>query len=486
MRHKLMLSGLVAAGFSAAVLVGCARAEFPVVHPAREAEAVFSSSTTTHQLAASTVPDFSWLAQKYGPAVVNVIVTEVTKSAAVMRKIPGVNPQDPFWQFFRQFQLPQQSREIPVSGLGSGFIISPDGVILTNAHVVSGAKDVKVTLTDRREYRAKVMGMDTHSDVAVLKIDASNLPTVKLGNSAEVKIGQWVVAIGSPFGFDNTVTSGIVSAKARSLGSDTYVPYLQTDVVVNPGSSGGPLFDLRGNVIGINSQIYSRSGGYQGLSFAIPIEVALQVKDDLLHYGHVTHGRLGVTIQGVNRGLADAFGLKQSEGAVVSSVDPSGPAAKAGVESGDVILQLNGTNINDSNSLPSMVATLKPGTKATLHIWRHGSARDIAVTIGALSDDVAAATPEPGNDQGRLGVVVRPLTPAERQQAGIGGGLLVNSVSGAAAAAGIESGDIIVGLNGTPVKSDAQLRQLVANASKHVALLVHRENATLFVPVDLG
>jgi len=486
MRHKLMLSGLVAAGFSVAVLVGCARAEFPVVHPAREAEAVSSSSTTTHQLAASTVPDFSWLAQKYGPAVVNVSVTEVTKSAAVMPKIPGVNPQDPFWQFFRQFQLPQQSRQIPVSGLGSGFIISPDGVILTNAHVVNGAKDVKVTLTDRREYRAKVMGMDTHSDVAVLKIDASNLPTVKLGNSAEVKIGQWVVAIGSPFGFDNTVTSGIVSAKARSLGSDTYVPYLQTDVVVNPGSSGGPLFDLQGNVIGINSQIYSRSGGYQGLSFAIPIEVALQVKDDLLHYGHVTHGRLGVTIQGVNRGLADAFGLKQSEGAVVSSVDPSGPAAKAGVESGDVILQFNGTNINDSNSLPSMVATLKPGMKATLHIWRHGSARDIAVTIGALSDDVAAAIPEPGNDQGRLGVVVRPLTPDERQQTGVGGGLLVNSVSGAAAAAGIEPGDIILGLNGTSVKSDAQSRQLVANAGKHVALLVHRENATLFVPVDLG
>lgn len=468
MRHKLMVSGLMAAGLSAAVLAGCAKAEFPVVHPAQEAEAVSPPTATTHQLAGSPLPDFSWLAQKYGPAVVNVSVTEMTKSAAVMPKIPGINPQDPFWQFFRQFQLPQRSREAPLSALGSGFIISPDGVILTNAHVVNGANEVTVTLTDHRQYKAKVMGMDTHSDVAVLKIDANNLPTVKLGNSAEVKIGQWVVAIGSPYGFDNTVTAGIVSAKARSLGSDTYVPYLQTDVVVNPGSSGGPLFDLQGDVIGINSQIYSRSGGYQGLSFAIPIEVALKVEGDLLQYGHVTHGRLGVTIQGVNQGLADAFGLKQTRGAVVSSVDPNGPAAKAGLESGDVILQLNGTDINASNSLPSMVANLKPGTTATLHIWRHGSARDIAVTVGALKDDVATATAGTGNDQGRLGVAVRPLTPDERQQAGVSGGLLVNSVSGPAATAGIAPGDIILGLNGVPVKSDAQLRQLVAKAGKHL------------------
>lgn len=486
MRYKLMVPGLVAAGLSVAVLAGCARAEFPFVHSAWNAPTASAPAPSADRAAAIVLPDFSSLAQKYGPAVVNISVTGMTKADAVTPQLPRVDPQDPFWQFFRQFQVPMQPRDVPVSGLGSGFLISPDGVILTNAHVVNGAKDVTVKMTDRHEYKAKVMGVDTHSDVAVLKIDASNLPTVKLGDSSGVKVGQWVVAIGSPYGFDNSVTSGIVSAKARSLGSDTYVPYLQTDVAVNPGSSGGPLFDLQGDVIGINSQIYSRSGGYQGLSFAIPIEVAVKVKDDLLHYGHVTHGRLGVTIQSVNQGLADAFGLKQLGGAVVSSVDPSGSAAKAGVESGDVILQLNGKDVNESNSLPSMVADLKPGTTAMLHIWRHGSARDIAVTFGALKDDVVATSGETGNDQGRLGVVVRPLTPDERQEAGVSGALLVNSVSGPAAKAGIQPGDMILGLNGTPVKSEAQLRELVAKAGKHVALLIHRQDATIFVPVDLG
>ncbi len=475
---------LLSVGLSAALLAVSATAELPPIQRMQEQPIALTQPPTTERVAAVAMPDFSSLVQKYGPAVVNITVTGITRTAGSVPQLPRVDPNDPFSQFFRQFQVPQQA--LPMSGIGSGFIVSPDGVILTNAHVVDGAKDVTVRLIDRREFKAKVLGVDKHSDLAVIKIDASNLPTVKLGNSSAVKVGQWVIAIGSPYGFENTVTSGIVSAKARTLGSDTYVPYMQTDAVVNPGSSGGPLFDLQGEVVGINSQIYSRSGGYQGLSFAIPIEVALKVKDDLLRYGHVTHGRLGVTVQGLSQGLADSFGLKQIGGVVVSSVDPSGPAAKAGIQAGDVILRLNDKDIDESNSLPNMVADLKPGTTATLHVWRNDSARDIAVTVGALKDDVVATTGQPGDEQDRLGVEVRPLTPDERQEAGVDGGLLVGAVSGPAAEAGIQPGDVILGLNGVPVKSESQFHDLLAKAGKHVAVLVHREDATIFVPVDLG
>jgi serine protease Do len=429
------------------------------------------------------LPDFSSLVDKYGPAVVNVSVTGTVKTNTQM--FPGMDPDDPFWQFFRRFQ-PMPRGEQPVRGLGSGFIVSPEGIILTNAHVVDGADEVTVKLTDKREFKAKVVGVDKQSDVAVLKIAASNLPTVKLGDSAGVKVGEWVVAIGSPYGFENTVTAGIVSAKGRSLPEDNYVPFIQTDVAVNPGNSGGPLFNMKGEVVGINSQIYSRTGGFQGLSFAIPIDVAVKVKDQLQQYGHVTRGRLGITIQGLDQQLAESFGLKKPTGALISAVEKNGPAAKAGLEPGDVILKVDGKEISQSNELPGKVAELKPGSTTTLQIWRKGSARDVKVTVGELKDKTVASNAGGDHEGGRLGLAVRPLTREEQQEADVNGGLLVSDASGPAAKAGIQPGDVILALNGTSVKSVEQLRDLVGKAGKHIALLVQRQDAKIFVPVDLG
>ena len=327
------------------------------------------------------IPDFSGLVETYGPAVVNISAKHVVKQTA-LRGNPGngngggnqlpIDPSDPFYQFYKHFfggmpgmqgggdggDAPDQ----PSASLGSGFIVSNDGYILTNAHVVDGANVVTVKLTDKREFRAKVVGADKQSDVAVLKIDASNLPTVKIGDPRQSKVGQWVVAIGSPYGFDNTVTSGIISAKSRSLPNENYTPFIQTDVPVNPGNSGGPLFNLQGEVIGINSMIYSQTGGFQGLSFAIPINEAIKVKDDIVKTGHVSRGRLGVAVQGMNQTLANSFGMQKPQGALVSSVDPGGPAAKGGLQPGDVILSVNGEPVGDSSDLPSQVAGLAPGS----------------------------------------------------------------------------------------------------------------------------
>jgi serine protease Do len=486
MKLNPIARNLMVISVSAAAVGACAKAEIPLLH------SVSTTRESAARIASAQPPspvglfDFSSLVDKFGPAVVNISVTGPTKAGTGMLSPPSLDPRDPLWQFFRRFQMPSPPQETPASGLGSGFIVSPDGVILTNAHVIDGATDVTVRLTDGREFKAKVIGADKHSDVAVIKIGASDLPTVKLGNSADLRVGQWVVAIGSPYGFDNTVTSGIISAKARSLGSDTYVPYLQTNAVINPGSSGGPLFDLQGDVIGINSQIYSRSGGYQGLSFAIPIEVAVKVKDDLVRYGHVTHGRLGVTVQPVTQALAESFGLKAPKGALISSVDPEGSAAKAGLAPGDVILKLNGKDVDESNPLPAVVAELAPGTTVTLGIWRDGAAKDVAATIGRLNDDTVASNANGEGAHGHLGLVVRPLTRDEREQSGLNTGLIVSNASGPAAAAGIEPGDVILRVNGSPVRSDAQLRQLVAKAATHVALLIQRDDATIFVPINLG
>ena len=308
-------------------------------------------------------------------------------AAATRIQLP-IDPDDPFYQFFKRFGgMPGfgggnggPGADRPSEGLGSGFIVSSDGYILTNAHVVDGANVVTVKLTDKREYRAKVIGADKQSDVAVLKIDAKNLPTVKIGDPNGSKVGQWVVAIGSPYGFDNTVTSGIISAKSRALPNENYTPFIQTDVPVNPGNSGGPLFNLQGEVIGINSMIYSQTGGFQGLSFAIPINEAIKVKDALIKTGHVDRGRLGVTVQGMNQTLANSFGMKSPQGALVSSVEPGGPAAKAGLQPGDVITALNGVPVTDSTSLPSQVAGLSPGTAAKVQVWRDKGAKDLTVT----------------------------------------------------------------------------------------------------------
>ena len=331
-----------------------------------------------------------------------------------------------------------------------------------------------------------MIGKDVRSDVAVLKIEAKNLPVVKIGNPAESQVGEWVLAIGSPFGFENTATAGIVSAKSRALPGDTYVPFIQTDVAVNPGNSGGPLFNARGEVIGINSQIYSGSGGYQGVSFAIPIDVAGKVKDQLVAHGKVVRGRIGVTVQEVNQALADSFGLKQMQGALVSSLEKGGPAEKAGLLPGDVITRVNGNAIDSSGELSGRIAELKPGSRAKLEVVRKGAPTQLEVTIGELQEAKVAAADTGAQAQGKLGVGVRPLDPKESRQAGTDGGLLVEQVGGPAERAGIQPGDIILSLNGNKVKTPDELRKLLGQAGKRVALLVQRDDAQIFVPVDLG
>jgi serine protease Do len=429
------------------------------------------------------LPNFTSIVDANRGAVVNITVTEKQTTSA-QSPFPDSGGNDPFSQFFRQFKIPQQQQ--PMHGLGSGFIVRSDGVIMTNAHVVDGASDVMVKLSDRREFKAKVIGVDKQTDIAVLKIDAKNLPTVKLGDSKAVRVGQWVLAIGSPYGFENTVTAGIVSATSRALPDGTYTPFIQTDAPINPGNSGGPLFNMSGQVIGINSQIYSQTGGYQGLSFAIPIDLASQIEQQLLAHGKVERGRIGVTIQDVSQGLAQSFGLDKPAGALISSVEKGSPADKAGLESGDVILGMNGQQIERSNELPPMVAAIKPGNKATFEIWRKGQRKEIAVTVGEFEGAKVASAAGSGDHNGRLGLAVRPLTRDELKQAQIDGGLLVEDAGGPAAAAGIQGGDVILAVNGTPVRSVPQLRALIVKAGKHVALLIQRDDAKIFVPVDLG
>jgi serine protease Do len=436
--------------------------------------------------ATAALPDFSGIVQRYGPAVVNVSTTGTVKATSEGAPFGPMSPDDPFYFFFKHFGMPDHRGPMIQRGEGSGFIVRPDGVVLTNAHVVDGASEVTVKLTDKREYKAKVIGVDKASDVAVLKIDARNLPVVTLGEHADVRVGEWVLAIGSPFGFENSATAGIVSARARSLPNGGYVPFIQTDVAVNPGNSGGPLFDTRGEVIGINSQIYSQSGGYMGLSFAIPIDVALKIEQQLVAHGKVVRGRLGVMIQDVNQSLADSFGLPRPTGALVSSVEKGSAAARAGLQPGDVILSLDGTEVTGSSDLPLRVSELAPGTKAKLEIWRDHHQREVEVKVGEASGGAVAGAGEHQADQGRLGLAVRPLTPDERQQAGVRGGVIVEDAEGPAARAGIQAGDVVLSLNGTRVTGVDQLRELVARSGKHVALLVERGQARIFVPVDLG
>ncbi|MGU7772255.1 DegQ family serine endoprotease [Burkholderia sp. MR1-5-21] len=480
----------VAAALSAGYVAGTRHADPQIISPAQAAALMPAEAA-----AKTGIPDFSGLVETYGPAVVNISAKHVVKQ--VSRRVPQpqlpIDPSDPFYQFFKHFygQVPgmggdAQPDDQPSASLGSGFVISPDGYILTNAHVIDGANVVTVKLTDKREYKAKVVGADKQSDVAVLKIDASGLPTVKIGDPAQSKVGQWVVAIGSPYGFDNTVTSGIISAKSRALPDENYTPFIQTDVPVNPGNSGGPLFNLNGEVIGINSMIYSQTGGFQGLSFAIPINEAIKVKDELVKTGHVSRGRLGVAVQGLNQTLASSFGLPKPDGALVSSVDPSGPAAKSGLQPGDVILSVNGSPVADSTTLPSQIASLKPGAKAELEIWRDKSKKTVSVTLGSMTDAKIASNDGGPVEQGRLGVAVRPLTPQERSATQLSHGLIVQQAGGPAASAGIQPGDVILAVNGRPVTSPEQLRDAVKNAGNSLALLIQRDNAQIFVPVDLS
>src|SRR5712691_832770 len=478
MQTKPFRRSAIALAIAAAFALGVAMADRVALYSATAATTppvaptpVTQPSTSAAPVAA--LPDFSGLVEKYGPAVVNVDVVQTRKTAGRAQgsddeELPPVLRNLPF-----QFQFPQPQDRGPVRGVGSGFIVSGDGVILTNAHVVDDADEVSVKLTDRREFTAKVLGVDKTTDIAVLKIQASGLPYVKVGDPRTTKVGEWVVAIGQPFGFENTVTAGIVSAKSRSLPGDSYVPFIQTDAAVNPGNSGGPLFNLKGEVIGVNSQIFSRSGGFQGLAFAVPIDVAMQVKDQIQQDGKVSHGRLGVAIQEVNQALAQNFGLKSPAGALVASVEKGSPGAKAGLEPGDVIVKLDGKEISRSSDLPPMISSLKPGTKVTLEVWRNGASKELTATVGALNDKTAS-------------VAARPLTNEERRNTELDHGLVVQDVTGAAERAGVRAGDVIVAVNNTPVKSVDELKNLIDKSGKTIALLVQRNDARIFIPVTLG
>ena len=467
-----------------------ATAQAPATVAAAPAPAPVQAPPAVAGAPAATVslPDFTTIAKQNGKAVVNIRVMGTTKTSS--RGMPQMSPGDPFYEFFRQFQDPRGSqRDAPVFGAGSGFIVSPDGVILTNAHVVQGASEVTVKLADRREFRAKVLGSDPRTDVAVLKIDAKNLPTVPLGNARALQTGEWVLAIGSPFGLESTVTAGVVSATGRSLGNDSQVQFIQTDVAVNPGNSGGPLLNTRGEVVGINSQIYSQTGGYQGLSFAIPIDVAARIKDQIVATGKVQHAKLGVSIQDVNQSFADSFNLDSPEGALVANVERGSAAEKAGLKSGDVVRKVNGQPIIGSGDLPGTLAVAKPGDKVALDVWRDGKIVRLNATLANADDKAAPDEREEvaAADKGaKLGLALRPLDPLERRQSGIASGLVIEDARGAAAVAGIAPGDVLLSVNGKPVNSVDQVRDAVGKSSKSVALLIQRGNERIFFPVRIG
>ncbi|WP_295760919.1 DegQ family serine endoprotease [Undibacterium sp.] len=455
---------------------------------------------TPSAMAASVagLPDFTELVEKTGPAVVNIRTTEKVMQGQAM---PGMEDEQ-MQEFFRRFfgapmpkqapapknrKAPQQQEEEVPRGVGSGFIISQDGYVLTNTHVVDGASEVYVKLTDKREFKAKVIGADKRTDVAVLKIEGGKLPRLNIGDSEKIKAGEWVIAIGSPFDLDNTVTAGIVSAKARDTGD--YLPLIQTDVAVNPGNSGGPLINMRGEVIGINSQIYSRSGGYMGISFAIPIDEAMRVVEQLKSSGKVTRGRIGVQIGEVSKDVAESIGLPKAQGALVSRVESGGPAEKAGLQDGDVILKFNGVAVEKSSDLPRMVGVTKPGSKAVVSVWRKGAAREVTVTIAEVEADKSAQKADKKSKKEQvsnvLGIYVSDLSDAQRKEVPGGQGVVIDTVDGAAAQVGLRAGDIILTMNNADVKDAKQFAAMLAklDPKKAAVLLVRRGDATQFVPI---
>ncbi|MES2355463.1 MAG: DegQ family serine endoprotease [Pseudomonadota bacterium] len=452
----------------------------------------FVSSVPAQQL-----PDFTGLVEKEGLAVVNISTTTRVTAPQGPQGLPNIPEDDPLNEFFRRFLPPPGGpggqQEYDTQSLGSGFIISGDGYILTNSHVVEKADEITVKLTDGREFKAKAIGADPRSDIALIKIEASNLPKVVMGDPSKLKVGEWVVAIGSPFGFESSVTAGIVSAKGRTL-QEALVPFIQTDVAVNPGNSGGPLFNMRGEVVGVNSQIFSRTGGFMGLSFAIPIDLAMSVSDQLRTSGKVSRGWLGVVIQPVTRELADSFNLARTDGALVASVEKGAPADKAGLEAGDVILKVNGKSVVTSSDLPRYIAAISPGTKAVLEVSRKGAVKEVPVTLGELPTERMQGKPqrrlkadEPAVPN-RLGLVLSNLTPEQRKQISENRGVLVEDAQGAAGRVGIQRGDVILAVNNNDVKSVQEFNQIIGklDPARSVALLVKREDRTIYIAIKPG
>jgi serine protease Do len=482
---------LIAAGFGAGLGAGYTHLDTRAVGTA-EAAAPPALTQAVAPTAAANLPDFTALVERAGAAVVNISVTSIrTKGAG----LDDLDEDSPYYEFFKRFGgvpgapgmpgAPGGGTPQPAQGLGSGFIVSPDGYIVTNAHVVDGASEVVVKLTDRREFTAKVIGADKRTDIAVIKIEATNLPALDLNAKPVVKKGEWVVAIGSPFGFENSVSAGIVSGMHRALPNGQMVPFIQTDVAVNPGNSGGPLLNSAGQVVGVNAQIYSRSGGYMGLSFAIPSDVAAKVADQLKTHGKVEHGKLGIGIQGMDQSLAQSFGLPDSNGALVGNVEKDSPAAKAGFRTGDVIRKIDGVAVTDSTDVTSRVGNSAPGTTLKMEVWRDGKPVELAATVGTFDDAKVAAAKEDAEVKGKLGVAVRSLTPEEQKASGKSG-VVVEKTGGAAAKAGVQKGDLIVGVGAAKVSTPDELKTQVDKAGKSVALLIERQGRQIFVPVRIS
>ena len=487
LRFKQITVALAAAGFGLAVGAGYNRLDTPAVALANAASPPAVTAPALAPTAAARLPDFTALVERAGAAVVNISTVGKASAAAL-------DPDDednPLNEFFKRFGGPNgpnmQPRAVPSRGVGSGFIVSPDGYIVTNAHVVDGANEVTVRLTDRREFTAKVVGADKRTDIALIKIDAKgNLPALDLSNPPAPRQGEWVVAIGSPFGFENSISAGIVSGVHRALPGGQMTPFIQTDVAVNPGNSGGPLLNAAGQVVGVNSQIYSRSGGYMGLSFAIPADVAANVAHQLKTNGKVMHGRLGIGIQGLNKALADSFNLPDSDGALVGSVEKDSPADKAGFKTGDVIRKVDNVPITDSTDVTSRIGNMAPGTKISVEVWREGKPTTLTATIGSFDDtEKVASAGKSAQGGGKLGVAVRPLTQDEKSEIGHDG-LVVENATGPAARAGIQAGDVIVSVGSTKVASIEELKRQVDKAGGNVALLIERNGQKLFVPVRVG
>jgi serine protease Do len=469
---------------------------FPTSVAALAAAALFAALVTVapHAVAqgrpaAMQLPDFTELYERQAPAVVSIDVTQKSRT----QRMPELSEDDPFYEFFRRFgQIPRpRMPEREVQSVGSGFIISADGYLITNAHVVDGAEEVKINLADKREFKAKVIGADKRTDIALLKIEATNLPKVTIGDPDKLRVGEWVVAIGKPFGLENTMTAGIVSAKGRDLPQENLVPYIQTDAAINPGNSGGPLFNLKGEVVGINSQIFSRTGGFMGLAFAIPIDIAMNVANQIKDKGRVTRGRIGVQIQEVSKEAAEAFGLPKASGALVNSVEKNGPADKAGIESGDIIVKVDGREVRSSAELPRIITAVKPGTKVNVTVWRKGAQRDLAVTVAELKDE-AAAQPRRGQQApkekakpNRMGLVLADLTDEQKKELDVKAGVLIEDIAGPVRG-NVQPGDVILAIvnrgQTTEAKSAEQVNQMLAKLDKgaSITLQLKRGEATFF------